>query len=114
MRSTYVLYIFFTIFYLTIYLFILKINYNSQNKFMLFKKKIICLIIYSLNLALCLHLAISSFLLFNNSLGSGKSKMWIFSSRHRLHLLSKDFGVLDLFSMDHWMSGVNPLFFNPQ
>ena len=82
---------------------------------MLFLKKFfICLIIYSLNLALCLHLAISSFLLVNNSLGSGKSKMWIFSSRHRLHLLSKDFGVQDLFSMDHWMSGVNPLFFNPQ
>ena len=36
MRSTYVLYIFFTIFYLTIYLFILKINSNSQNNFMLF------------------------------------------------------------------------------
>ena len=31
-----------------------------------FKKNFICLIIYSLNLALCLHLAISSFLLFNN------------------------------------------------
>ena len=41
--------------------------------------------------------AISSFLLFNNFFGSGKSKMWIFSSRHRLHLLLKDFGVLDLF-----------------
>ena len=36
MRSTYVLYIFFTMFYLTIYLFILKINSNSQNNFMLF------------------------------------------------------------------------------
>ena len=37
MRSTYVLYIFFTIFYLTIYLFILKINSNSQdgNKFII-------------------------------------------------------------------------------
>ena len=38
MRSTYVLYIFFTIFYLTIYLFILKINSNSQNNFMIFFK----------------------------------------------------------------------------
>ena len=45
---------------------------------MLFFFKFICLIIYSLNLALCLHLAISSFLLFNNFFGSGKSKMWIF------------------------------------
>ena len=36
------------------------------------------LIIYSLNLAVCLHLAINSFLLFNNFWGSGKSKMWIF------------------------------------
>ena len=35
MRSTYVLYVF-PIFYLTIYLFILKINSNSQNNFMLF------------------------------------------------------------------------------
>ena len=66
---------------------------------MLFKKIFTCLIIYSLNLALCLHLAISSFLLFSNIFGSGKSKMWIFFSRHRLHLLSKDFGVLDLFNI---------------
>ena len=36
------------------------------------------LIIYSLNLALCLHLAINSLLLFDNFFGSGKSKMWIF------------------------------------
>ena len=36
------------------------------------------LIIYSLNLALCLNLAINSLLLFNNFFGSGKSKMWIF------------------------------------
>ena len=44
MRSTYVLYIFFTIFYLTIYLFILKINSNSQNNFMLFLKNFFFLI----------------------------------------------------------------------
>ena len=63
-------------------------NYiNSQFKSML-KKKIFLLIIYSLNLTLCLHLAINSLLLFNNFFGSGKSKMCIFSSRHRLHLLS--------------------------
>ena len=62
---------------------------------------LILLIIYSLNLALCVHVAINSLLLLNNFFGSGKSKMWIFSSRHRLHLLSKDFGVLDLFNMDH-------------
>ena len=40
---------------------------------MLFKKKI-WLNIYSLNLALCLHLTISSFLLFNNFFGSGKKQ----------------------------------------
>ena len=56
-------------------------------------KKNFKLIIYSLNLGLCLHLAINSLLLFNNFFGSGKSKMCIFSSKHRLHLLSKVFGV---------------------
>ena len=59
--------------------------------------------IYSLNLALCLHLAIKSLLLFNNFFGSGKSQMCIFPSKHRLHQLSKDFGELDLFNMDHWI-----------
>ena len=99
--------------------YILFYNFLSNNLFYLFSKLALCcyrkilLIIYSLNLALCLHLAISSFLLFNNFFGSGKSKMW-FSSRHRLHLLSKDFGVLDLLNMDHCISGVNPLTFNPQ
>ena len=101
-------------------------NFLSNNLFYLFSNLTLILKInsmfffkfwlniYSLNLALCLHLAISSFLLFNNFFGSGKSKMCIFSSRHRLHLLSKDFGVLDLFNMDHCMSGVNLLSFNPQ
>ena len=79
-------------------LFYLFIYINSQFAFffLIFK-----LIIYSLNLALCLHLAINSLLLFNNFFGSGKSKMCIFSSKHRLHLLSKDFGVFDLFNIDH-------------
>ena len=38
----------------------------------------------------------------------------IFSSRHRLHLLSKHFGVFDFFHMDHWISGAKPLFFKLQ
>ena len=64
--------------------YILFHNFLSNNLFYLFSKLALCcyrkilLIIYSLNLALCLHLAISSFLLFNNFFGSGKSKMWIF------------------------------------
>ena len=70
-------------------------NFLSNNLFYLFSKLTLILKInsmflffyfwlniYSLNLALCLQLAISSFLLFNNFFGSGKSKMWIFSSRH--------------------------------
>ena len=91
--------------------YILFYSFLSNNLFYLFSKLALCcyrkilLIIYSLNLALCLHLAISSFLLFINFFGSGKSKMWIFSSRHRLHLLSKDFGILDLLNMDHCISG---------
>ena len=81
-------------------LFYLFIYINSQFNSMLFLKKLL-VNIYSLNLALCLHLAINSLLLFNNLFGSGQSKMCIFSSKHTLHLLSKDFGVLDLFNMDH-------------
>ena len=83
-------------------LFYLFIYINSQFNYMLLKKKNFKLIIYSLNLARCLHLPIYSLLLFNNFFGSGKSKMCIFSSQHRLHLLSKDFGVFDLFNMDHF------------
>ena len=71
-------------------LFYLFIYINSQLNSMLFLKKFLKLIIYILNLALCLHLAFNSLLLFNNFFGSGKSKMCIFSSKHRLHLLSKD------------------------
>ena len=112
MSSTYVLYAFSQFFYQTFY-FIYSSTLILNLTWCFFLKKNL-LIIYSLNLALCLHLAINSFLLFNNIFGSGKSKMWIFSSRHRLQLLSKVFGVLDLFRMDHWMLGVNSLFFNPQ
>ena len=57
-------------------LFYLFIYINSQFNSMRF-----LLIIYSLNLVICLHLAINSLLLFNNFFGSGKSKMCIFSSR---------------------------------
>ena len=83
--------------YILIYLLIyINSQFNSRH----FEKKIM-LNIYSLNLALCLHLVINSLLLFNNFFGSGKSKMCIFSSKHRLRLLSKDFGVFDLFNMNH-------------
>ena len=50
-------------------LFYLFIYINSQFNSMLLKKN--SLIIYSLNLALCLHLAINSLLLSNNFSGSG-------------------------------------------
>ena len=61
-------------------------NFLSNNLFYLFSKLTLilknnydlkkknCLIIYSLNLALCLHLAISSFLLFNNFFGLRKKQ----------------------------------------
>ena len=58
-------------------LFYLFIYINSQFNSMLFLKNF-KLIIYSLNLALCLHLAINLLLLFNNFFGFGKSKMYIF------------------------------------
>ena len=61
--------------YLSNILFYLFIYINSQFNYA-FLKKIFKLIIYSLNLALCLHLAINSLLLFNNFFGSGKSKMY--------------------------------------
>ena len=110
MISTYIWYVFHN--FLSNILFYSFIYINSQFNSMLFLK--FKLIIYSLNLALCLHLAINSLLSFSNFFGSGKSKMRIFSSKHRLHLLSKDFGVFDLFNMDHWMSGVKNLILNPQ
>ena len=53
--------------------------------------------VYSLNLFQCLHLAINSHRWFNNFPGSEYSIICIFSSRHRLHLLSKYFGVFDFF-----------------
>ena len=90
-------------------LFYLFIYINSQFNSM-FKRKI-KLIIYSLNLSLCPHLDINSLHFFNHFSGTGKSKMCIFSSKHKLHLLSKDFVVLDLFNMYHWISWVKPLFF---
>ena len=37
-----------------------------------------------------------------------------FSSKHKLHLPSKLFGVFDFFKIDHSISGVNPLFFKHQ
>ena len=114
MSSTYIRYAFSQFFYLTFYLIYSSTLILSSAQFNSMLFFLIKLNIYSLDLALCQHLAIHSFLLFNNLFGSGKSKMCIFFSKHRLHLLSKDFGVLDLFNMDHWISGVKLLFFNPQ
>ena len=70
--------------------------------------------IYSLNFVLCLHLVINSLLLFNNLSGNLCVKICIFSSKHKLHLPSKLFGVFDFFKIDHSISGVNPLFFKHQ
>ena len=83
MSSTYVLYAFSQIFNILFYLFIyinftlfyLFIYINSQLKK---KKKKFLLIIYSLNLSLCLHLAINSLLLFNNFLALEKVKCGFF------------------------------------
>ena len=81
-----------------------------------------CLFIYliihlfflnSLNWFLCPHLAIKSHLWFNRLPGSGYN-ICIFSSRHKLHLPSKQLGVIDLFNILHWISEVKPLFFNYQ
>ena len=88
--------------------------YLNLNLILCFLKHYLWWFFYSLNLVLCLHLAIYSHLLFNNFSGSGYIIICIFFTRHRLHLLSKDFGVFDLFNMDHWISGVKPLFFKLQ
>ena len=69
---------------------------------------------YSLNLVLCLHLAINSLLLFNNLSGHLYFKIYIFSSKHKLHLPLKLFGVFDFLKIDHSISGVKPLFFKNQ
>ena len=71
-------------------------------------------LVYCLNLVLCLHLAINSLLLFNNLSGHLCIRICIFSSKHKLHLPSKLFGVFDFFKIDHSISGVNPLFFKHQ
>ena len=71
-------------------------------------------IVYSLNFVLCLHLAIDSLILYNNLSGNLCVKICIFSSKHKLHLPSKLFGVFDFFKIDHSISGVNPLFFKHQ
>ena len=42
-------------------------------------------LVYSLNLVLCLHLAINSLLLFNNLSGHLCIKICIFSSKHKFH-----------------------------
>ena len=72
------------------------------------------ILVYSLNFVLCLHLAINSHLLFNNFSGNLYVIICIFSSKHKLHLPSKLFGVFDFFKIDHSISGVNPLLFKHQ
>ena len=69
---------------------------------MFFKK----LSVYSLNFVLCLYLAIDSHLLFNNFSGNLHVITCIFSSKHKLHLPSKLFGVFDFFKIDHSISGL--------
>ena len=71
-------------------------------------------IVYSLNFVLCLHLPINSLLLFNNFSGNLYVIIFIFTSKNKLHLPSKLFGVFNFFKIDHSISGVNPLFFKHQ
>ena len=71
-------------------------------------------IVYSLNFVLCLHLAINSLLLFNNFSGNLYVIICIFSSKHKLHLPSKLFGVFDFFQNRPFDLRVNPLFFKHQ
>ena len=68
----------------------------------------------SLNLFLCLHLAIKPNLRFKRLTGSMYNVICIFSSRRKLYLPSKHLGVVDLFKIFHCIFGVNPLFFNFQ
>ena len=68
----------------------------------------------SLNLFLCLHLVIKSHLWFNRLPGSKNNIICIFSSRCKLHLPSKQLGVVDLFNILHWIFRVKPIFFNFQ
>ena len=111
MISTYIRYVFFSIFYLTFYFIY---SFTLILGLTLCFKKMFKLIIYSLNLALCLHLAINSLLLFNNFFGSGKKQNVHFFLLNTDCIYCPNTRVFDLFNMDHWMSGVKPLFFKPQ
>ena len=64
----------------------------------------------SLNLFLCLHLAIKSHIWVKGLPGSKNSIICIFSSRHKLHLPSKQQGVVDFFNIFHWILSVKSLF----
>ena len=77
----------------------------------LFISKFLKFIVYSLNFVLCLHIAINSLLLFNNFSGNLYVIICIYSSKHKLHLPSKLFGVFDFFKIGHSISGVKTLFF---
>ena len=55
---------------------------------------------YSLNFVLCLHLAINSHHLLNNFSGNLYNIICIYSSKYKLHLPSKLFGVFDFFKID--------------
>ena len=88
--------------------------------FLYLKANFIHLFIYSLifenslNLFLCLYLAMKLHLWFNRLPGSKYDIICIFSSKHKLHLPSKQLRVVDLFNKLHWISGGKPIFFNFQ
>ena len=99
---------------------IIYINSNSNSFTNLIKLFIFCLFIYSLifknspHLFLCSYPAIKSHLWFKRLPGSKSNKNCIFSFRRKLHLPSKQLGIVGFFNILHWISGVKPIFFNLQ
>ena len=97
---------------------ITNINFNSYSFTNFINQSFVfCLFIYlfiysliflnSLNLFLCL---LKTHLLFNRLTRSKYNKICIFSSKHKLHLPSKQLGVVDLLSIFHWIFELNPYF----
>ena len=64
----------------------------------------------SLNLFLCLHIAIKLHLWFNRLTGSKYNIIFISPSRHKLHLPSKQLQVVDLFNISIEFLELNPYF----
>ena len=89
--------------------FINLINHSFSFSFYLFT---CCLKEYKF--ILYLHLAIKPHLCFNRLPGSKYNIICIFSFRHKLHLPSKQLGVVDLFNIFHLIFEVKPIFFNFQ